>query len=116
MEVNMGKLLDEMDMTFARLAPVIEEKFDMVPDKDGKYTVTFGEKSVCKLEIVSKETNLKESFENARRMPEEYTVFMTEVKDYTMATDYIELLDSYGFESVSVAEESKSEEKLIQEE
>lgn len=75
--------------------------FTMEPEGDG-YKIELKGKEICTVEFVNNDTDKSDDLEDAQNKPEDYTVYIKDVKDKNLADEYAKKLDDMGFERVSV--------------
>lgn len=82
---------------------VIKEEFEMEPDSEQEsYLVKFDNEEICNVDIISNITDKSEDLETAQENPEDFTVYISDVKNKEKTEEYKNKLLGLGFENISV--------------
>lgn len=80
--------------------------FEMNPIKD-KYKVIYGDNEVCIVEFVNNKTDFSDDYLSAEKDPEDYVVYISEVKNEYRTKKYIQKLNGLNFENISLMHEKR---------
>jgi len=77
--------------------------WEIDPDnKQGDYIVTFDKKDVCRAGFQNDDTGEFDDMDDAQTKPNNYTVFVNNVKDKAKADEFVDKVKALGFAKVSV--------------
>jgi len=92
---------------------VIKEEWEMEPDSEEEsYIVKFDNQEICNVDIIRNSTDKSEDIEIAQQKPEDFTVYISDIKDQKKAEEYKDKLETLGFENISMEDAVVQEPEL----
>jgi hypothetical protein len=100
-------IFNELEQIILNSKVILKEEFEMEPstENEDKYDIFWDTDKVCSVEIINQLTDKSEDMELAQKHPENFIVYLSDVKNQEKAEEYKAKLEQMGFENISIEQE-----------